>query len=529
MSFLNTNFSATVGARLTQKGRDAISKGNFVISYFAVGDSEYNYSGVTTQSVYAPFDKDVNVKYPLWYTNSGSTLYGVPVQSSFLQPCRNVMDPDSGWTVNIVWDQKPIGLPTNSRALTGYTSNVHTGTKEFLGYNSSLGQTQNTGTTIVNTMNEIVRIAPEEQKCIALLHYTQSGITADPYRFFKYDDYLSTHTGNTSPNVVSDKDYFKVTIPTLMYHRNHSSSTGATFYMSGTTKQMVSNYHSRFTIDYRDLVDGTGTTANRVGKIFYNHKTIVFDDEEIVAALDVNSKRNYTLTAPKVNAVVTNSPLTDLTTGKTIYVTYMVSNGTGSALNGLPCNYFMKVTGQTIPHSIAVKFNSNDFTNLNNGYTANKFHILAQIVNNGTKPNPESWKLMDFTTDNGISFTSHLSSGYTYTITQAAYNAATTFVLSDYVTGTDYTSTSVTPYFGNQRTFPGNVSVVRSTDIAEMVFNANLPTGKFVTSQNPTKAGNPRITEVALLNSNKEALAFGKLVTPLERLGSQVIQVKIDF
>jgi hypothetical protein len=62
-----------------------------------------------------------------------------------------------------------------------------------------------------------------------------------------------------------------------------------------------------------------------------------------------------------------------------------------------------------------------------------------------------------------------------------------------------------------------------------MIFNANLPTGKFVTSQNPTKVGNPRITEVALLNSNKEALVFGKLVTPLERLGSQVIQVKIDF
>jgi hypothetical protein len=172
MSFLNTDISATVAARLTQKGRDAISKGNFVISYFAVGDSEYNYSGVTTQSVFAPFDKDVNVKYPLWYTNSGSTLFGIPIQSSFLQPCRNVMSPDSGWTVNVVWDQKPIGLPTNSRALTGYVSNVHTGTKEFLGYNSSLGQTQNTGTTIVNTMNEIVTITPEEQKCIALLHYT---------------------------------------------------------------------------------------------------------------------------------------------------------------------------------------------------------------------------------------------------------------------------------------------------------------------------------------------------------------------
>jgi hypothetical protein len=547
MSFLNTAYSATVAARLTQKGRDAISKGNFVISYFAVGDSEYNYSGITTQSVFAPFDKDVNVKYPLWYTNSGSTLYGVPVQSSFLQPCRNVMPADTGWTVNVVWDQKPIGLPTNSRALTGYVSNVHTGTKEFLGYNSSLGQTQNTGTTIVNTMNEIVTITPEEQKCIALLHYTQSGITADPYRFFKYDDYISTGTSVTSGSGgLTDQQYFKVTIPTLMYHRNHSSSAGATFYMSGTTKQMVSNYHSRFTIDYRDLVDGTGATANRVGKIFFNQKTIVFDDEEIVAALDVNSKRDYTLTAPKVNAVVTNNPLTDLTTGKTIWVTYMLSNGTGSTLNGLPCNYFMKVTGQTTPHSIAVKFNSNDFTNLNNGYTANQFHILVQIVDNGIKPHPESWKLMDFTAAAGGSSLSNLITGHTFTIDQLSYAPAAlapNFLLSDYVTGTDYTSTSVPPelYFGRQRTInPGNVSVVRATDIAEMVFGVNLPTGRFGDilngtdghSQNPTHksgSGKVRITEVALLNSNKEALAFGKLATPLERLGSQVIQVKIDF
>jgi hypothetical protein len=207
----------------------------------------------------------------------------------------------------------------------------------------------------------------------------------------------------------------------------------------------------------------------------------------------------------------------------------MVSNGTGNSSNGLPCNYFMKVTGQTTPHSIAVKFNSNDFTNLNNGYTANKFHILAQIVNNGSKPNPESWKLMDFTTVAGGSSLSNLTSGYTFTIDQSSYAAASTFVLSDYVTGTDYTSNSVTPYFGNQRTFPGEVSVVRSTDIAEMVFDVNLPTGKFTTSQNPTKIGNPRITEVALLNSNKEALVFGKLVTPLERTGTQVISVKIDF
>ena len=136
---------------------------------------------------------------------------------------------------------------------------------------------------------------------------------------------------------------------------------------------------------------------------------------------------------------------------------------------------------------------------------------------------------MDYTSDAGGSSLTNLATGYTFTINQSSYNAGTTFLLSDYVTGTDYTSTSVTPYFGNERTFPGNVSVVRATDIAEMSFDANLPTGKFTTSQNPTISGNPRITEVALLNSNKEALAFGKLAAPLERTGTQVISVKIDF
>ena len=63
-----------------------------------------------------------------------------------------------------------------------------------------------------------------------------------------------------------------------------------------------------------------------------------------------------------------------------------------------------------------------------------------------------------------------------------------------------------------------------------MVFNVNLPTGKFVLSQNRTYlTGDSKITEVALLNSNKETLVMGKLSAPITRSGTQVISVKIDF
>jgi hypothetical protein len=38
-----------------------------------------------------------------------------------------------------------------------------------------------------------------------------------------------------------------------------------------------------------------------------------------------------------------------------------------------------------------------------------------------------------------------------------------------------------------------------------------------------------RITEIALLNENKEPLVSGKLAKPLERTGNQVFSVRIDF
>ena len=506
MSFLKTEYSATVAARLTQKGRNSIAKGNFVVSYFAVGDSEYNYNGTASQNTLSPFDKDSHIKYPFWYT-SGSTFFGIPVDGSITTICKNLVTSNSDWTLSTVWDKNPIGLANS------YTTNSYVGVKNLLGYSSSSGQTYNTGTTIYDTTGTAVTISPEEQKSIAILHYTQSGTTSDPYRFFKYDDYIciDSTTGQTS---------FNVTLTSIMYHRLTGATSGATFYMGTVDKKMVSNYNSRYELPYRDLVDGTGATPNRVGKIFYNQKLVVFDDEEIVAALDTGSTRNYTLTAPKVDVLVTNNnPITGLTTGQTMWVTYMLSGSTG--LSDLPCNYFMKVTGSTNNQNVTVKFNSGEFKHLNNGYTASKFYILTQIKPTGQQPLPADWKIKDFTNESGLgNDVDNLKTGHTFTINQS--NLPTTTYSSGLSSfGTDRALTGAT--------ISGTVTLVRASDIEEMVFNLNLPTDKFKTSQNPTFTDTPKITEVALLNSNKETLAMGKLASPVTRIGSQVIQVKIDF
>jgi hypothetical protein len=87
-----------------------------------------------------------------------------------------------------------------------------------------------------------------------------------------------------------------------------------------------------------------------------------------------------------------------------------------------------------------------------------------------------------------------------------------------------------TPQFGDEQPFPGSIRLVRATDIEEMNFLINLPCNQFDQTQNPTYvSGNKYITEVALLNVNKEPLVVAKTSVPLKRSGTQVFAVKLDF
>lgn len=694
MSFLNGNNSEYLSARITQKGRNSIAKGDFKISYFVIGDSEYNYDSLFStveQGVLTPFDKDTQVKYPLKLDNtniSGTTIYGIPIVASEPETIRNVMGPagfvsdyktynfssntgttveclsnemditeldgtsqiivpitsgttyqDCGyitivldtfdttgdlplitgttnsllykitgvttgattetlfldrntpdltglsgsvsvvcnscemefdtsgdvdttcipqlpdtdaqhnpWTLNVVWGQKPTGFDVSGddESLSGFTSNKYTSTKEFLGYGKSNGQVTNTGTTYTNTYDEVITLSPEEQKCIAIIHYSEIGdIVNDPDRFFKYDDYISTSTGNTiTADNSDDYEFFEVYIPFLIYHRNTGNTLGAIFHMSESDKTIISNVNNNLHIKYRDLLDEQNLP---VGKVFQNNKLIVFDDQEIVAALDYKSNRRYTLPAPKISLVPTDSNASNSimsgTTGQTMFVTYAFEYVGDTSLNGLPCNYFTKITGTTTPSNVTIKFDTDEFQNLKtiysgvtNGFIASKFHILAQRIDetdSDNLPNPNNWVKMNYTIEAGGDNSSLIDPiglrDVTFTIDKTKYDAGTTFDLNTHL-GDVYSGSTTLPQFGDEQPFAGSVKLVRATDIEEMKFFINLPSGKFSTSQNPTYvSGNPKITEVALLNSNKEALVMAKTSKPITRTGTQVFAVKLDF
>jgi hypothetical protein len=274
--------------------------------------------------------------------------------------------------------------------------------------------------------------------------------------------------------------------------------------------------------------------------------------------LDYRSNRRYTLPSPKLglashDGLSSQSMLS--TTGQTAWVTYMFENTSGNTLNSLPCNYFNKISSTGTPSQITMKFSGNSFSNMVTGFTgvtdgfvANKFYALVQT---GATPSTSAWRKIDLTSQITGYTSGYINptglTGVSFTINYTSFNSAPTFDLEDHLSGltTNYLGTTgitTSSQFGDEQPFPGSVRLVRATDIEEMNMMINLPTGTFGDnpsstggySQNPTfpKTGTlppTYITEVALLDGNKEPLVVAKAPTPVKRAGTQVFAIKLDF
>ena len=721
MSFLSNNNSEFLSARITQKGRNSIAKGNFVISYFQIGDSEFDYTdpftgltglgGIQHQSVFSPFDKEGGVKYPYKVDSSDtSTTYGVPIDMSVTETLRNVMGPagfvsnyepydeiectgttiqcvtqsiplsgitgttsivvptglsfndceyitvvfnqfggtdpnypvitgqsssliyqvvgvsgntitvdrnlpnfsgcsgnaqvvcnsceneypiDSEispycspndidpsqqlnpWTMNIVWDKKPIGfdVPGSDENLTGFTGNKHVSTKQFLGYTTSSGQTwvNSTGGTITgvtsyyNSFDEEIIVTPEEQRTIAIIHYSELGdLVNDPERFYKYDDYISTNNvevdallEDVNENTITDLEYFEVYIPFIQYHRNTGTTVGALFTMDTIDYYMKSTINPNQLLLFRYLLDEQGY---KVGKVYVNNKIIVFDDQELVAVLDYKSNRKYTLPAPKVTLIpsdvsVNESFFTGTTSGQTVWVTYMFNYTGDTALNGLPCNYFSKIEVSADdpclvrPSQLYINFDTNSFPFMNDtnvcsgastGFIANELKFLIQITDNDELPIHDNWTKVNYTPFISGHTIGQLIDpldimGVSMKITSTMFSNGTIYDIEDYLGLVPDESDSLVepglPQFGDEQPFSGSIRLIRATDIERMNFLVNLPPSQFTTTQNPTHilGAQKKITEVALLNSNKEVMVIAKTAKPVKRSGTQVFAVRLDF
>ena len=318
------------------------------------------------------------------------------------------------WNMNIPWSVNPAGLFSSQYEGYGdYGSVTYLGTKEYLGYQEPTGQTDTSRVYYYNSFDEEIVVTPQAQKAIAIIHYTNQDIDnvyGEKFSTIPYDP----QNPNDDTGLAR---HFKLTLPTLMWHKSTGATIGQTFYIDPEGYDLCKPYYIKSTenvdmndpgIRYFHLWDtnpDTNGNLNRVGKVFPDQEIVVIDDEEIIAAMSYKANRNWTLTAPKLSLISPNTCNTGqdsegILTNDTqrMWVSYRLDS-TGFT-DSLHCNYYSVITGPgtgcTIDsQNVAVRF-GNEFPFLTegalSGYSANSFKVLCQLVSGTTQPSPSTWR-----------------------------------------------------------------------------------------------------------------------------------------
>ena len=499
------------------------------------------------------------------------------------------------WNMNIPWSENPAGLYDSFyKGYPYFGSASYIGSKEYFGYMSDSGQTDSSVVYYYNSFNESVIVQPSEQKAIAIIHYTNQSIDffyGEKFAFEPYDPNNPTDTTGEARN-------FKLHLPWLMWHKNPECCKGQTFwvdppgfedFVSNTGESLLFTPHYIYStknldmndpgIRYYNLWDNNVNEStglpNRIGKVFPDSQIIVIDDEEIIAAMSYKSNRNWTLPAPKVSLTTPNTCVVEnnqptvngILSADTeyMYVTYRFSN-TDIFTNSLHCNYYTKIQGPNVScgslteQNVSIRFGA-EFPCLNQptliptttttttttttlcpscdlitGFYADTFQIICQKVVGTARPNPDDWKIIDFTpqisatTVNGYLTVDSLT-GTTFTITEENYAAADDYNLNLFIPLVDNNTTSPSLNFGDEYYFYGSLETDIEATIYEMKYKINLGQAEFQSTSNPTwsKGTSSYITEIGLYDSDMNLMIISKLQSPVLRQGIQQFLVKFDF
>ena len=571
--------------------------------------------------------------YPPTMTSLYDSITPRPHWSSDVINFESVCDIDQFdvkiWNMNIPWTETPAGINTISyEGYDKFGSVDYIGSKEYFGYNSSLGQTDTDYVYYYNSFDEIVEVKPEEQKAIAIIHYTNQTID-----FFYGEKFaLQPYNPSNPDDTTGQARNFKLHIPWLMWHKNPECCNGETFWVDPPNFEELDLFQVQYIksnkndnmnqpgIRYYHLWDthaNSNGIPSRIGKVFPDSKLVIIDDEEIIAAMSYKSNRNWTLPAPQLSLITPNtcgveSQSTDgvmSSANETMYVTYRFTNQ-NTFTNSLHSNYYPKIVGNNnicnpeTSKNVAVRFgpefsclnyqeqppiedtcfilteeldititeNDDDLiwcddsilltkdntselkeTYLNTsgsmktsdpitdcdvkpGFFATNFEIIAQKVTTGNRPQPNAWKIIDFTdyisatTVNGY-ITQEGLTGTTFVITKELYDNAPIYNLGDYIELTPQGNTAPDLNFGDEYYFYGSLETDIQATIYEMNYKIVLNFNEFQNTSNPTwTTGNQSyVSEIALLDENKDILVMSKLQSPVLRQGIQQFVIKLDF
>ena len=461
------------------------------------------------------------------------------------------------WNMNIPWSENPAGLFTSTNeGYDNFGSVTYIGTKEYLGYQEPSGQTDTGQVYYYNSFDNKITVRPQDQKAIAIIHYTNQDIDnvyGEKFSTVPFDPQNPTDD-------IGLARHFRLNLPTLMWHKKTGDTIGQTFFIDPPGYDLCKPYYIKSTessdmndpgIRYYQLWDTNPDNfgnLNRIGKVFPDQEIIIIDDEEVIAAMSYKANRNWTLPAPKLSLVTPNicepnastqeGVITDPT--QRLWVTYRFDTNTG-ATSSLHCNYYSVIQGTSTvtanTQNVAVRF-SDEFPFLNSslsGFSANNMKLLCQIVTGDTRPLSSAWREIDVTsamtlTSGYITMTG--ITGTTFQIDADNYNAAASNIynLANYIDIPANGDTDVLN-FGDEYYFYGNLETDISATIYEMKYLINLGRNQFTNTSNPTWTSGTTsyVTEIGLYNSNKDLMVISKLQSPELRQGIQQFVVKLDF
>lgn len=459
------------------------------------------------------------------------------------------------WNMNNVWCENLAGMTGLTAPSPIYEDYTKFGSYQYLGtknpYLEYLCST--TADTLNFNCNGPGYSYPDDvSKSISIIHYTNNSISS------LYGEFLFIDTTKNKT--------LKLHLPDLMYHRrNYATASGTTqgmvFIASGAT-QLVGTSE----IEYIDLIEdatliSSATTAQVVGRVYPQLKTVVIHDDELVAAISYKSNRNWTL--PPLAAVI-QSPSGSTSTGvldinDTIYLSYSLENTASTGLTtSLPCQTYVKLTNNSSsPKDIAFRLSETDLlpymrkfeTGYDGlGFYANKFKLIYQIVQDpNDRPDAGSWKTYDFTTS-AITGTINqtinpkLLESQTPTITgfvldKIKDSVATTFDITQSLGMAPNVSGS-TLQFGDERFFYGNLTTYIGASIYKTMFDFDVNASQFNATTNPTRSKdlstnppNIKVSEVGVYDSNKNLVCIGKLSIPVALTAGNTItfELSMDF
>lgn len=455
-----------------------------------------------------------------------------------------------------VWNQNNIFAETLA-GITGSTYENHTrfGSYEYLGLMSQYLEYGSDNASIlsgpITTCDDItgLGIIDPFYKSIAVLHYTNNTISNLYGEFFHIDD--------TNGKTV------KIHLPDLMYHRREFSGGTA----SGTTMGMsfIASGGTKFVgtsdIEYVDLIEDPTylltRTPKAVGKVYPQLKIIVIDNPELIAALSYKSNRNWTLPELSINLA---NPSGGTSTGvlkkdETMYITYGIEGGLSGLTTPLPCQSYSRITNTlSTPKDVEFRIVDTDLLpymrkvetdGAEVGFNGYNFKVIYQIISGTTRPDPNNWRVIDYTTTLITSGSGQSINPKLLETQNALYNnQIITTIKSSASTQYDITqSLGMAPVlspdilqFGDERFFYGNLEAYIGATIYKTMFDIRIDSGQFNRTSNPTRSSdnttNPpaiRVSEVGIYDNNNELVVIGKLSKPIKLVSGQTIMIELSM